>query len=161
MSAGRAVHRWACAVSCGAFLVLSGPQIRTALTAGTLGTAEPFHSTDQDIEGLSGMRNGSERIRQTLAALPGGRPVAILLPEHDATAAYFGLMVAYLGWPRAVEAIAVPLSDANEKVRALNPAKFAGFLFCRVPPPAFVPRGKEWGPGLVFVVSPAAGSGAP
>ena len=152
----RAVHATVCALCCGAFVLLSVPRFWNPLTLGRFGPVEPFFSTDRDIEGLTGVSQGSERIRQTIAALPGSKRLVVILPEYDAPSIYFGLMVAYLAWPRPVEPIHVYPPDVPEHVRRLNPTTFAAILFCRVPPPAFVPPGVTWAPGMILVPSPAA-----
>jgi len=153
------VHAWVCAALGIAFVGLSAPRMWTALNSGMLGPAEPSYSTDRDIAGLSGIQNGSERIRQTLAALPSEKRLVILLPDRDAPSAYFTSLVTYLCWPRAVEAIQLHPDAVAHRVRQLDPATFAGILFLRLPPPSFVPKGIQWAPELIFVPSPAAGEG--
>lgn len=155
----RSIHALAVTLFLTLFVALGASRIWLALRSGMVGPAVPFYSTDRDIAGLSGITNGSERIVQTLAALPGSKRLVIILPEGDAPSIYFALMIGYLGWPRTVDAIQIAPEEAGARVRQLDPATFEAILFCRIPPPAFVPAGERWAPELVFVRSPAATKG--
>jgi hypothetical protein len=151
----RLVPVLAIALLCGVYVAVSAPSVWKALIAETAGPPTAFFSTDRDIEGLSGIRNGSERIIATLAALPGRKRLVVILPKGDEASIYFAFIIAYLGWPREVEAIQIDPSAVAERVRQLDPKTFAAILFCRVSPPAFVPSGTTWAKELTLVRSPA------
>src|SRR3954465_4418882 len=150
----RSFHPFFFAAFCGAFAVVGAAKLCTTLTPELPRAGEASVSSDGDIRGLSGIENGSERIRQTLAALPSNKRLVIILPAHDASAAYFASLVGYVGWPRQVDAIEIDPAASIARVRAINPKTLAAILFIRVPPPPFVPRGAQWAEGLTLVPLP-------
>ena len=155
----RHVHAAVCILLCTAFVALSARRVWSGLTVATFAPMGPFQTTDRDIAGLSGLQNGSERIILTLAALPRGKKFVLVLKEGDAASIYFALMVGYLAWPREVVALQVTAQNAAALVRPLTREALAGYLFCRLPPPPFLPPGQEWAPGLIFVAPPETGTG--
>ncbi|MFL6531661.1 MAG: hypothetical protein ACJ8HU_09450 [Chthoniobacterales bacterium] len=151
----RRFHTLFFATLCGGFVLVGGWKLCTSLKPELPSIGDASFSSDRDIEGLCGIDHGSERIRQTLAALPSKKRLVILLPAHDASSAYFASLVGYAAWPRQVDAIEIDPRATVARVRALNPKTFAAILFLRLPPPPFVPRGVRWASGLTFVPSPA------
>src|SRR3954463_1219244 len=90
------VHAVVCILLCTAFVALSARQVLSGLSLASFTPVGPFQTTNRDIAGLSGLQNGSERIIQTLAALPRGKKFVVVLHEGDAPSIYFALMVEYL-----------------------------------------------------------------
>src|SRR4051812_15107688 len=70
LSSMRRFHTLFFATLCGGFVLVGGWKLCTSLKPELPSIGDASFSSDRDIEGLCGIDHGSERIRQTLAALP-------------------------------------------------------------------------------------------
>src|SRR5438270_10193143 len=87
------------------FLTLSVRPVFRAVLENKIGPTNPNHSTDSYLEGLTGVRNGSELLTDLFEKLPRDKSIAIFVDSESSPSKFLGMVVAYLSWPHEVKTI--------------------------------------------------------
>ncbi len=131
-----------------AIAVVGAPKIGRSTAALPLVDHGSNSSVNTLLEQTLGEPEMPEAIASWLARLPPGRPILLVAPRTDMSAALRADTVSYLAWPRPVEVAKNP-QEASVLMRQ-TPDRFAAVGFCSAPPPENF-KGKRFGPALWFI----------
>lgn len=104
----------------------------------------PYHTSDYYLRTFLRRDWSSERLQQTLAALPKDGPFVAVYLKEDAAGELLAFLVSYLAWPREVRLVPLRAGDS-----ANQPPDAAGVFYCRVEAPPDASARVRLGDGLV------------
>lgn len=146
-------HIWLWTALIASFLVVSLPKILRGASKYSIHLIGPFHSTDSFLHFDTGEANGSERLLSLFESVPLSGRIVIFVRNDDRRSGFIGMLVAYLAWPHPVRIIDVTRADSGYE-SAADFQSVGAYVFCRVDPPPWWPRGERLGKTLE--VLPAA-----
>ena len=141
-------HPFVCAILGCAFVAVSTPRIWEVIRRAKLEPISQTHATDAYMVAILKVRNGSERLLRIFSSLPPERPVAVVLREGDDDGAVIAFLVSYFGWPREVHLVRVNHDNVVRQMHSLDRFPLSAIFYCRVDPPASMPRVVQIGKGL-------------
>ena len=138
----------------GIFLFCSAPIVYRAVSENKVGPVEANQSTDNYLQTLTALRNGSQRISETLQDLPKGKPLVIFVRGQSPPSDFLGMLVAYLSWPREVRIIRLRNATVEQELAAIDHTSVAGLVFCSVEPPPQLGKRIPLGSHILLVPAP-------
>ena len=141
-----------------AFCCLSSPPIFERSAAGSIRLINdvPFHSTDALLQFATQRPELSERLVTFFNATPVQARVVILQRKDDVFGTLLGDLTAYLSWPHQVKILELTNKEIESAGTELinEPIQTSAIVFCRLEPPANLPRSYRFGEGLAMVPLP-------
>jgi hypothetical protein len=134
-----------------ALVVVSVPKILRKASKHSIYFVGPLHSTDSFLHFDTGEINGSERMLDLFAKVPASQKIIIFVRNDDRRSSFIGTLNAYLAWPHPVQIIDVSQPEWGSKFDSAQSGTIGAFVFCRVPPPVWWPRGERFGDTLEVV----------
>jgi hypothetical protein len=135
-----------------AFLWVSVPKVFRGASKNSIHLVGPFHSTDSFLNFDTGKVNGSERLLSLFESVPSSERVVIFVRNDDRRSGFIGMLVAYLVWPHPVRIIDVSHADSGREP-VMDFQSVGAFVFCRVDPPPWWPRGERLGETLEVLLA--------
>jgi hypothetical protein len=133
---------------------VSAPKILRGAAKNSIHLIGPFHSTDSFLFFDTGEINGSERLIKLFESIPSSQPIVIFVRNDDRRSGFVGMLSAYLAWPHPVQIVDLAHVGGGKESTDTNFGSVGAFVFCRVTPPNWWPRGERFGETLE--VLPAA-----
>jgi len=145
-------HIWLWATVIAAFLWVSVPKVFRGASKNSIHLVGPFHSTDSFLHFDTGEVNGSERLLSLFESVPSSERIVIFVRNDDRRSGFIGMLVAYLVWPHPVRIIDLSRAGSGREP-ATDFQSVGAFVFCRVDPPPWWPRGERLGETLEVLLA--------
>jgi hypothetical protein len=129
------------------FICLTAPKIVRRVSEGSsnlVGDAS-FHSSDTLLLFATGTTGISDRLVRFFDSVPREQRILVLERNDDPASSLIAMLSAYLAWPHPVK---VNVIRNKGDAIGTDSTPLGAIVFCRVKPPANLPKPKRFGDGL-------------